>query len=201
MLAACGHDSSPDFVSGLIERHSKGGGELDVEGFGAVLAELDEKGGEQLAAAQEAQRAEVAEAAEAAEAAPADPPPQEATPADDDDAAASPQQATPAADSDEDAAEAPAAVAEGVASSDGGASSDGAQATEADTKPAICKTQEFYFYDVKPAAAPSPAPAAEGSDRGTNATHYFFCAGGDDSSLSERDMGVFFCSYRPPHDD
>ena len=56
MLEACGHDSSPDFVAGLIERHSKNGesgSELDVEGFGEALAELDAKGGEKLAFAQQ----------------------------------------------------------------------------------------------------------------------------------------------------
>ena len=55
MLEVCGHDSSPDFVAGLIERHSKSGktgSELDVEGFGEALAELDAKGGEKLAPTQ-----------------------------------------------------------------------------------------------------------------------------------------------------
>ena len=52
VLEERGHDSSPDFVAGLIERHSKSGktgSELDVEGFGEALAELDAKGGEKIA--------------------------------------------------------------------------------------------------------------------------------------------------------
>ena len=40
MLKECGHESSPDFVASLIERHTKSG---------KALAELDAKGGENLA--------------------------------------------------------------------------------------------------------------------------------------------------------
>ena len=49
-----GHDSSPEFVAGLIERHSKSGktgSELDAEDFGEALAELDAKDGEKIAVA------------------------------------------------------------------------------------------------------------------------------------------------------